>query len=844
MNTTTVLISVSVGLLILLLLAGAFAWMTYKSSDRRWDLLCATLLAAMFAAFSWRTIIGAAYQPADGGDLVSFLFPIYRFAARTLSQGSLPLWNPHLYGGAPFIGDIQAGFLYPPNLILFLLNPHFDYRWMQMLSIGHLWWAGLGVYVLVRTLGFTRPAALLAGLAFGLCDILFIHIGNLNLNAVLSWSGWILAACHRALSRRSLTWAGTAAALFAVANYAGHAQSSYFLAMAAGIYSLGFLAVQCWEKLSTSSHAMALRQTLTGLRFPLALFILTALLSAPILLPSIEMLPFTQRGAFDYQDTVSYSLEPGPALIGLITPGFFGRGPWNYWGAWDRVELPYAGLVTLLLAFGAFLLPLPRKWRRLLPWLALGLFGFIIALGGNTPLHGWLTRVLPLYGSFRAPARGIVLWALALSVLAAFGLDALLAGRIKGRLSLPTSQSAVYLSVVRFSGPAFLLLLVPALFLTTRVLDGDPVALQRATMAGQALLLAAAVWLAASILLTLYWRQRLTGGVFAALLLLLSLLEMTGAAANIDVSENDPSRSFSHPEVMAFLREQAGEDANCAPAEGEPCPQTAAASRRLFRIDVRTGIYDLWQPNTAAFAGLYDVGGIYNPLELVHWQTLWGNNGGRQTRNYDLLNVLYVLVRDGTPLPEQYTLAYDAPGPLAVYRNPDPLPRAWLVPSARIRPDQEAVLAEVTQMSFEPLHTVVLAQHDADLVLPAPTDQAPPSSMEGPVSILAYSENEIEVAASAEKAGYLVLSEVWYPGWRATVNGAPVPVVRANYAFRALPVPAGELEVRIWYAPESWRRGLALFGAGILLLAGMVLRPLIPSNRAKKHEAAMQTKRS
>lgn len=834
MNTPTLLLSVSVGILILFLAAGAFTWLTFKRSERRWDLLCVTLLAAMFAAFSWQTIIGAVYQPADGGDLVSFLFPIYRFAARTLNQGNLPLWNPHQYGGAPFIGDIQAGFLYPPTLLLFLLNPDFDYRWMQFLSIGHLWWAGLGVYVLVRTIGFTRPAALLAALAFGLCDIFFIHIGNLNLNAVLSWSGWVLASSHRALSRRNFTWAGTAAALFAVANYAGHAQSSFFLGIAVAIYSIGFLSIQYWECLSQSSQKAALRQTLAHLWIPLALFILTAFLSAPLLLPSIEMLPFTQRGAFEYQDTVSYSLEPGPALIGLLTPGFFGRGPWDYWGEWDRVELPYAGLVTLLFALGAFLLPMPNKWRRLIPWVALGLFGFIIALGGNTPLHGWLTRFLPFYGSFRAPARGIVLWALALSVYAAFGLDALLAGRLKGRITLPTFQSARYLTVVFLSGPVFLLVLIPVLLLTTRVLDGDQTALQRTMMAGQALLLVAAVWLAVSILLTLFRRQQLTGGVFAGLVLLLSLLELTTAAARIDVSRNDPSRNFAHPEIMAFLREQAGEGEECAPTQGEPCPRDSDASRRLFRIDVRTGIYDLWQPNTAALAGLFDVGGIYNPLELVHWQTLWGNNGGRHTRNYDLLNVFFVLVRDGTPLPEQYTLAYDAPGPLAVYLNPDPLPRAWLVSSAQIRPDQEAVLAELQLPTFEPLHTVVLARQDANLVPAAPTDHTPPSSMEGPVSIVKYSGNEIEVTASAENAGYLVLSEVWYPGWRATVNGAPVPVVRANYALRALPVPEGELDVRIWYAPESWRRGLALFGFGILLYAGLVLRRFFPLIRAER----------
>ncbi len=833
MTALTAFLPVSIGLLTVLLWAGATVWLTRHRDDRRWDLLSAVLLAAMFAAFFGRTISGAVYQPANGGDLVSFLFPIYRFAARTISQGQLPLWNPHLYGGAPFITDIQAGFLYPPNLLLFLLNPIFDYRWMQLLSIGHLWWAALGVYTLSRTLGCSRPAALLAGLAFGLCDVLFIHLGNLNLIAVLAWSGWILTACHRALTRRSLTWAAVAAALFAMANYAGHAQSSYYLAMIVGIYAMGRLGADYWQNLAAGSHLTALRKSVTGLQYPLTVFILTAFLSAPILLPAFEMLPYTQRGDFEYQDTVSYSLAPGPAVIGLLTPGFFGRGPAAYWGSWDRVELPYTGLVTLLLAAAAFLLPIPERRRRLLPWLTLALFGFVTALGGDTPVHGWLTRFLPVYGSFQAPARSIVLWALALSVLAAIGLDALLNPRDNNRGNPLSPHFSLYLSVIGISGPALLLVLVPLFVVTTRPLNGDPVALQRASTAGQALLLASFIWVAVRLLLAWYRRHRITSGTVSALLLALLLFELFVAGATIDTSRNDPTSKFRHPEIFAFLREQAGEEADCAPTETASCSDDSGTPSSHYRIDTRTGILDLWQPSTAALAGLQDVWGISNPLELVHRHTLWENNGGRHTRIYDLLNVLYVIVRDGTPLPEQYTLAYDAPGPLAVYQNPDPLPRAWLVPTARVLPDEEAVLAAIKQPSFEPLHTVVLAlPHDSPSI-PATTDESIPSSTTGPVSVLAYSPNEITLAAHAERPGYLVISEVWFPGWHATINGRSVPVWRANYTFRALPVPAGELEIRLWYAPQSWRIGLVLFGVGLLLLAGLGMRRLLAPRERK-----------
>ena len=120
---------------------------------------------------------------------------------------------------------------------------------LQWLAIGHLYWAGLGLYVLLRVLrpgeqAVGRPAALFGALAFALCDPLFIHLGNLNLIVVLSWLPWVFAAFVVSLQRRSLAWAALAALLFAVGNYAGHAQSSYYIGLALAVYALANVAAQ------------------------------------------------------------------------------------------------------------------------------------------------------------------------------------------------------------------------------------------------------------------------------------------------------------------------------------------------------------------------------------------------------------------------------------------------------------------------------------------------------------------------------------------------------------------------------------------------------------------------
>ncbi len=779
----------------------ALSTFTRGRDGLRAHLLAAGLLALAVVAFFWRTLSGDVFQPADGGDLVSFLYPTYRFAARTLAAGQLPLWNPHLYGGAPFISDIQAGFLYLPNLALFLLNPDFPYPTLQWMVFGHLWWAGLGVYVLARSLGRSWWAGILAGLAFQFSDALLIHLGNLNLIAVLAWMGWVLAAHHRALARRHLGWAGLAGLLFALGNYAGHAQSTYYLALAVLLYTLLWWAVSGKE--GGNAVTSAGFPTLAARVMPLWVLAVTAavsaLLTAPILLPAWEMLPYTARADLPYQATVSYSLAPIPGLVGLLTPGFFGRGPALHWSLWDRVELPYLGVPTLLLALAALLL---ARRRALLPWVGLALFGFLVALGIYAPVHGWLTRILPGYGSFRAPARAIVLWALGVSVLAAYGVDALRARLGRGHADPDLARLR---RVLQVGGLALLLFVTPLMFATLLVTQNDPTAFLRASLAGLAVAWATLAWLATWTVIALGLRGTLSPGWFGGLLAAVLFLELAATGAYTDISEADPTQGFHHPEIVAFLQQDG------------PWVDGPTGPQPLFRIDTRTDIQDLWQPDTAALVGLHDVAGVANPLVLRHWEALWQATGGRHTRRYDMLNVGYVIVRDGTPLPEEFVPVFDPPEPLAVYRNPDPLPRAWTVAQARVVADADAAWAALQAEDFDPSREVILLAGEMPAGLPAGLDRPP-----GPAEVTGYGPNALWLEVGDGGPGYLVLSEVWYPGWRATVNGEPAPVLRADYGLRAVPLPGGPARVHLWFAPASLGLGAAGAVLGLLLLAGAV----------------------
>jgi predicted membrane protein len=677
----------ALGLLWLLLLG----WLWRRSAGGRSsalyprDLLAGGLLFLGTIGFFWRTLSGDVYQPADGGDLVSFLFPTYRFAARQLSQGVLPLWNPHLYGGAPFIGDIQAGFLYPPNLLLFLLNPNFDYKVMQWLAIGHLFWAGLGIYVLLRTLRWenfrplSRAAALFGAVAFQFSDPLLIHLGNLNLIAVLSWLPWVLTAYSRALAERSLRWAAVSGLLFALANFAGHAQSSFYIGLALGIYTVlwGSLSLREMQELGGRYRQIAqLKSPLISLAITL---IITLLLTAPILLPAVELARYTERSDFTYQNTVDFSLAP-TQLVGLVTPGFFGRGPALHWSLWQRVETPFAGVATLILALAGLLLP-PGTRRQLWPWIGLAAFGLLTALGVYAILHGWLTVLLPAFGQLRAPARALVLWALGLAVIAGVGFD-VIRYRIFPPASADTSAESPYAmlnTLLKWGALILTAIATPLLYLALLLTQQDPTAFLRASVAALAITLAAGCWLATWALIAARRMGWISGGLFAGLILAVLYFDLSAGGAYTDISPSDPTQGYQHPEIIEFLQ----------------------ADPAQFRIDSDTDIADRWQPDTAAFAGLEDIAGVANPLTLRHWRELLAATDGRGSRLYDLLNAKYVLVRDGTPLPEEkFVLVFDAPGELAVYENQQVLPRAWLVHEAVAVSDPDSRPRGSTRLSL------------------------------------------------------------------------------------------------------------------------------------------------
>jgi hypothetical protein len=171
------------------------------------------------------------------------------------------------------------------------------------------------------------------------------------------------------------------------------------------------------------------------------------------------------------------------------------------------------------------------------------------------------------------------------------------------------------------------------------------------------------------------------------------------------------------------------------------------------------------------------------------------------------------------PVPDparQYALVYD--GELRVYRNHHAWPRAFVVHAAESVTDAAAALRRIGQLDFDPATRVVVEGLPAG-ALPAPDAAAADGPV--PAAVLVYEDARVVVRTRSARPGMLVLTDVFYPGWTASVDGAPAPLYAADYAFRGVPVAAGEHTVEFRYRPRSFTGGAMVSAASLLALAGL-----------------------
>ncbi len=736
----------------------------------RLDLFALILILVVALAFTWPIFTSNYIIPQGGGDLVSFLWPNYRYAAKSLHSAisSQPsaifnlqslLWNSALYSGTPFIADNQNGFFYPPNFLLFLLLPDLPYIAMELLVAFHLFLAGAGMYLLMRyelleVGSWKLEVGLFSAIAYMASDIFIIHLGNLNTITAPAYLPLIFLGLRQALrapqsainnpqftsplrvthhASRNTQYAIFSGLMLGLSVLAGQAQMVYIVALLCGIYGLYELIIQ-------RHYRVILFGSIT---------IIVALgLSAIALLPTLELVRLTARAALSYAEASRYSLHP-LALSAFINPNVLGRGARDFWLPIDRAEVGYLGVTTLALV------GLARKPKI---YFVIALIGVVLALGAYTPVHQLLFNFLPGFASFRAPARFILLTSFSLAILSGYAL----ADLRKEKRALIWCATLACISAI----------LIPSAYLGFNR-QPDPIPL----------VITFTLILISCVSIYFNWRK---------VLVLTLFVELFAFGAFVEIDRLDPYQGYKRTPAVDYLLAQPGP----------------------LRIDVAT---TKWQPNLPQIYGLESIYGIFNPLIINHYYSYYWSVDHRGSPRYNFLNAQYVVAdKDKPPADSTFIPVFNEDPDVDIYLNTNAMPRVSLIYDAIITDDPVKI---VFSPSFNPAVQVAIEP-------PTSNFQHPTSNLQPPTSNLFYTDysaGHFTVVAQTSLPAYLVFSEVWYPSWSATINDKPAQILRANTAFMAVEVPSGESTVTFNFTSPTLAIG-AIITTITLVLSILLLR--------------------
>ncbi len=809
--------------------------------------------------FQWAPWNTAAQQfgalpPHNGliGDLVIQNMPWKQFALDSLRGGEIPLWNPYLFAGAPFLANGQHSMLYPFSALFLVLPLAKAYGWF---ALSQVWLAGVSMYAFGRILGLRRGGAALAGFAYQGAQFLIISAAVFPMIvAAVVWLPLLLGCVDRVITTslgpaarrdRALLWAAAGAVALAGQVLAGHAEFTYYTLLVMGLYALWRLAAT-WLAARRSGRA--------GADAAGAAVWLAAMVALGLLIAALQLVPLFEVGQVNFRagsagfDEVRGWAYPWRNAVTLLLPDFHGnpterayrdvftgqqvpltvnasgqpnpRGPGTTsWGVKNYVEGAwYMGVLPLLLAAVGGAVVLRRRGRPAAtdapeptPAISAGRFFVALALVSvafifGTPLYALLYYGLPFIDQLHTPFRWVFPLALAVAGLAGIGGDAATArrgGDGSGRFSPRRVASLLGWLALAGGGLTLLGLLLSRLAyeriagLVERVFLGLAGAADAFPSAeafygyqfGNVLTFGILLALAGGVLLLARRGRRLFVPAAAALI----VLDLAWAGAGFHAAA-DPALLDFTPESVRWLQEQnpaAWRLTTYDPAGSAPLNANVPWLHGL--ADIRG--YDSIIPRqyTEYMAAIEPQNGlIYNRIQPI------GSAAALESPLLDALAVRYV-VSSGPIDSPTYRLAWEGEG-VRIYENLDAAPRAYTLPGA-----PAGLPAWPTTTALAALTPATLAE---------------------------TRNNQVVVEATVDAPATLVLADSAFAGWRAYVRPAgsgeeaerEVEITRVFGNFRGVALEPGAWTVRFRYSPRSfWLGGLMSFMGGMVLVFALVI---------------------
>ena len=763
---------------------------------RRPALLAALVFFLAGLTLFWPIFTGQ-FLPGDDQILAGYGFRL--FGAEYFREfGRIPLWNPYLFGGMPFVAAMHGDVFYPTAWLRWILPTDVG---MNIAFAAHIVLAGCTMYALLRALGTGWGGSIAGGISYELSGLVAGmvapgHDGKLFVAAV---APLLLLAILRAV-RDGRTSAYGLTAIAVALSLHGHPQMSYYLLIVALLWGL-WLVFLSPDRPSSERRLKVILGAVGAVALGFGMYMIQAL-------PFIEYIPFSPRAeggtSGDWNYATGFSLPPSE-LWSVFYPEFNGYGA-AYWGDnFFKTHTEFIGLIPLALAWLGF----RDKARRpvVIALSVIGVLFLLVAFGGHTPFYRLWFELMPLMKKVRAPGMAFLFTVLPICVFAGFGADRLLKGEVSFK------QAVIPIAAFGVLG------LLGAIGMLRSVAEAVaiPEQMQRVLAAAEGIRMGGfrvlVIALAGAGVAWAISSGKAQAGLAVAILAIVVLGELWSVERKYFGFTPNVSISFADDPITAELRKQ-------------PLP---------YRV-LDAGAY---QGSWLMAHRVPTLLGYHGNQERFFDELLGGklqhHPNAIRPNIWRLFSVGYLIVGDTIQLTGWHRVlgpVQTTGGANAVLYAPDTMPSwAQVVPAAAKVPEDQ-IIPTLLDSRF-PVDRIVLFP-DTMSVVTAPVPDSLPEPSQVRARLLSWEPGQMRIGLEGQAAApsWLVVSENWYPDWRATVDGQPATVFRGQYSLITVPLPVGAKEVGLEFRSRAYERGRLISFISLIAALGLWLVPMARRRRS------------
>lgn len=737
--------------------------------------------------YKWGYPVGVPVKNPLTTDVVSFSFPMRMLAIDLLKSGQLPLWNPYILAGTPLLANFQSAPFSPTNFVYFFFDR--VNAWSVQVMLQHII-ASISMYILLRHWRISKVASLAGGVIFAYSGFSLI------------WSQWnahtltaafipLLLFFEDRWLKKSLWFDGLGIAItLCLQIFSGYPQVVLYTLVAIGLLCAFHI----------KENFFLYKAVFIGI-----FVILSFGLAAFQLLPGFELLSLSQREI--ERHPFDWAFLPWLKVITFFAPDYFGNhSTQNYWGPQDYTSnTGFVGVITFIFALiGVSVFKHSREVKLLT---ILAIISLLLSFPTLFSILLWKSGIV----GFQAASahRALIIFTFSIAALAALGFDQFLKEK---HISL-------------FKVYAFPTIVIGIFwFLSVFLLryGQKPVDLEynffshenQDYLVGIKNLILPTILLIMSFLLLWWGRNKKVYIRYCVFLSIIILLAFELFRFGWKFSPFSPRHIvFPQTPVLNFLVNQ------------EPLFRTTGSGvipinmRMPYKIESIEGydaVYPLYMSQLIASLS----SGISSARPLGRYAMV----GDETARVLDILNVKYLLTlkkndrnnpdpQGNTPEifnSEKYSVAFEDKS-VAVIENKHVLPRAFMVYDWDVFRNKQA------------LETFLAKDFPGDKKIILENDPGVPFiqkklSLISTVQYNLYRESESEIKVDTQNDGFLFISDLYYPGWKAYIDGVETKIYKANFAFRSVFIPSGKHNVYFVYRPESFFNGLKISAFSLLII--------------------------